>query len=94
VRSVTVGAVLPAAATGGMTIESARGVSIRRELGAKVCVNGRRPGPAINRVSSMETGASTIPMAVAWAISKAAVGYAMAVAAITMITATSVQRLL
>jgi hypothetical protein len=33
-------------------------------------------------------------MADAWAISKAAVGYAMDVAAITTITATSIQRLL
>ena len=62
VRSVTVGAVLAPATTGGMTIESARGVNIRRELGAKVCVNGRRLGPDVRRQSRIERGASTNPM--------------------------------
>ena len=90
-RSVTVGAVLATATPGGITIESERRVSTRCELGVIDGASGRWAGRAINRESSIESGASTTPITEAWAIKSAAVGYVIAAAAITTITATNIQ---
>ncbi len=92
-RSVTVGEVLPAAPTGGMMIESVRGVNTRCELAVMDGASWRRVGRAINRERSIESRASTTPIAEAWAISSAAVGYAIAAAAIMMIAKTNIEGL-
>ena len=87
VRSETVGAVLAAATDGGHYDR----IGTRCEHSLRTGRDRRRQRAASwaepsNRERSIESGASTTPIAEAWAINSAAVGYAIAAAAITTMT--------